>query len=133
MTIFLDSSALAKRYIAEPGSPRVLAIMAADTAWAASALALPETKRALCRSVSTADALVSREAALRADWKAFDVIDVDADLLKRAAEIACTQGTRTLDSIHLAAAERLGPELTFVTFDARQAAAARAMGLVVAP
>jgi predicted nucleic acid-binding protein len=58
---------------------------------------------------------------------------VDIPLLERAGEIACQLATRTLDAIHLAAAERLGPDLTFVTFDERQAAAARAMGLAVAP
>ena len=133
MTVFLDSSALVKRYITETGSPRVLAIMANDPAWAACALALPETRRALCRSRSTAEALVAREGALRRDWQAFDVIPVDVDLLERAGEIACSQGTRTLDSIHLAAAERLRPDFTFVTFDLRQSAAARELGFVVAP
>ena len=40
---------------------------------------------------------------------------------------------RTLDALHLAAAERAGgPELTFVTFDTRLAEAARAMGFPVA-
>jgi uncharacterized protein len=39
---------------------------------------------------------------------------------------------KTLDALHLAAAQRVGgPELTFVTFDERQAEAARSLGWTV--
>ncbi len=39
---------------------------------------------------------------------------------------------RTLDALHLGAARRLGTALTFLTFDVRQAQAARELGLTVA-
>lgn len=40
-------------------------------------------------------------------------------------------GVRTLDAMHLGAATRLGTALTFLTFDVRQAVAARALGFAV--
>lgn len=39
---------------------------------------------------------------------------------------------RTLDALHLGAAQRLGTAMTFLTFDVRQAQAARALGFAVA-
>ena len=43
-------------------------------------------------------------------------------------------GARTLDALHLAAARRLGgAAVPFVTFDVRQAQAARTLGLAVLP
>ena len=38
---------------------------------------------------------------------------------------------RTLDALHLGAARRLGTALAFLTFDARQALAARSLGFHV--
>lgn len=39
---------------------------------------------------------------------------------------------RTLDALHLGAALRLGTAVTFLTFDVRQAQAARSLGFTVA-
>jgi predicted nucleic acid-binding protein len=49
-----------------------------------------------------------------------------------AAAIAESTGARTLDALHLAAARRAGgPVVAFLTFDVRQAQAARALGFTV--
>lgn len=48
----------------------------------------------------------------------------------RAAEIGCSHDVRTLDAIHLAA-DRLPRPYAFLTFDRRQAAAARQMDIDV--
>jgi predicted nucleic acid-binding protein len=49
-----------------------------------------------------------------------------------AAAIAELTGARTLDALHLAAAQRVGgPAVPFLTFDVRQARAARGLGLTV--
>lgn len=41
-------------------------------------------------------------------------------------------GARTLDALHLGAAQRLGASaITFLTFDVRQAQAARSIGITV--
>ncbi len=133
MTVFLDSSALVKRYVDEAGTRSVLALMEADEDWAASSIALPESEIAFCHRVGQESASDTLVQALRREWLRFVVVPVDEECLVRAKEIGCQYGTRTMDSIHLAAADRLPRPLTFVTFDRRQAAAAASLGLAVRP
>jgi predicted nucleic acid-binding protein len=45
--------------------------------------------------------------------------------------VAEQQDVRTFDALHLGAALRLGTGATFITFDVRQAQAARALGFGV--
>jgi hypothetical protein len=131
--LFLDTSALVKRYIDETGTRAVVALMDADAAWAASAMALAEAEIALCHRAPLEAMAEPLVAALRRDWASFAIVPVDDGCLARAREIGCQFGTRTMDSIHLAAADRLPRPVTFVTFDRRQAAAAAGMGLLVRP
>jgi predicted nucleic acid-binding protein len=50
-----------------------------------------------------------------------------------AAELAELTGTRSLDALHLAAAQRAGaPVVRLLTFDVRQATTARSLGWAVA-
>ena len=131
--IFLDTSALVKRYVDENGSRTVMAAMDADSVWLAAAIALTECEISLCQRAgreSTAAPLIS---ALRREWPRFTVIPIDDTCLARAREIGCDLGTRTMDSLHLAAADRLPPPVTFLTFDRRQAQAAAALGFRVRP
>jgi predicted nucleic acid-binding protein len=58
-------------------------------------------------------------------------IELDADIAARASGLHPPR-LRSLDAVHLASALTLEPELdAFVTYDDRQAAAARGAGLVV--
>jgi len=51
---------------------------------------------------------------------------------ERAGDLAETLGVRTLDAFHLGAAERAGAgALHFLTYDVRQAQAARSLGWTV--
>ena len=131
--IFVDTSALVKRYLDESGTRTVMAAMDADTAWAASAVALVECEIALCQRAGRDTTAAPLLAALRREWPRFAVIPIDDTCLARARDIGCELGTRTMDSIHLAAADRLPRPLTFVTFDRRQADAAGALGFRVLP
>ena len=131
--IFLDTSALVKRYVDETGTRSVVALMDADPDWAASAAALAEAEIALCHRAQHESMLAPLVDALRRDWPTFSIVPIDEPCLSRAKEIGCQFGTSALDSIHLAAADRLPRPLTFVTFDRRQAAAAAGMGLLVRP
>jgi predicted nucleic acid-binding protein len=130
---FLDTSALVKRYVDESGTRSVVALMDADPEWAASALALCEAEIVLCHLAPSEAAAVPLIEALRREWAAFAVVPVDEPCLSRAREISCQFGTRTVDSIHLAAADRLPRPMTCATFERRQAAAAAGMGLLVRP
>jgi hypothetical protein len=127
--LFLDTSALLKRYVAEDGTKLVLELMAGDPDWAASNMARAETEVTLCRVGLGEKVEAAQRRRLRADWERFFAVPVDGSCLLRAAEIGCHYRVRTLDALHLAAAERLPGPLVFVTFDRRQAIAAEAIGL----
>lgn len=127
--LVLDTSALLKRYVAEPGTEAVLAAMDADLLWFASALCECEARVALCHLELDPPLLDERLRALANDWQRFHVVPVDDLCLERATKIGCEQRVRTLDAIHLAAAERLPRPTPFLTFDRRQSEAAVALGL----
>jgi predicted nucleic acid-binding protein len=80
------------------------------------------------------DAVAATEAraAFAEDLEAFHLVELDFATCELAATISEQAGVRTLDALHLGAARRLGTALTFVTFDVRQAQAARALGFAVA-
>jgi predicted nucleic acid-binding protein len=127
VTLFLDTSGLVKRYVAEPDSERAIALMDASPGITASACAAAEATLALCRA-GVEDSVLER---FRSDWARIQIVPVDAECLDRAARIGCDHVVRTLDAIHLAAADRLPRPVRFLTFDARQAAAARSLGFEV--
>lgn len=77
--------------------------------------------------------LDGRLSALANDWQRFHVVPVDDRCLHRASEIGCGLQVRTLDAIHLAAAERLPGPTPFLTFDRRESVAAVTLGLQVIP
>jgi predicted nucleic acid-binding protein len=130
VTLALDTSALVKRYLREPGTEIVADAMERDPRWVVSAVARSEVALALCAGLDPSDraAVIER---LAADLDRCLSVPVDHECLARAAEIGCAHGVRTLDALHLAAADRLPRPVTFLTFDRRQAAAARQLGLVV--
>lgn len=104
-----------------------------------SALTFAEAARALVRARATGRLTSEQErAALRA-LRTFErrtsVVAVSDDVLRRVARPFPVEPIRTLDAVHLAAAELLGepPQLmTIVTRDARIRDNARALGYTVA-
>ena len=129
--IYADSSALLKRYVDEPDSDRAEELLAADRTLVTGRHAVVEVRRNLARVLSPSDATSAR-AAFAADLGSFSIVELDAGTCELAATIAEQTGVRTLDALHLGAARRLGTVLTFLTFDVRQAQAARALGFAVA-
>jgi predicted nucleic acid-binding protein len=60
------------------------------------------------------------------------VVTVDDATCRRAAELGVATGARSLDAIHLAAAQRAGGRsISIVAFDVRLAHAARSLGFGV--
>lgn len=129
--MILDTSALLKRYLDEDGTPLVLDQMADDDRWCTSALTLAEAQITLCHSGLPPNLLPEVIGTLRRDWEHFVVVPVDDLCLARSRDIGCAQRLRTLDAIHLAAAERIPGPARFLTFDARQREGATALGLDV--
>lgn len=134
MTLFLDTSALVRRYVHGPGRALVADAMAAHEHWCASALCRSEALLALHRLAATPRQAERMWSRLRDDWDAFVVVPVDERCLALAVEVGATYGLRTVDAVHLAAAARLPRPAAYATFDRRQIPAAAALGFeVVAP
>jgi len=131
VALALDTSALLRRYVHAPGRDLVLAAMAEDEDWCASALALTETLVVLHRLALSPAEQEDLWRAAREDFEAVWVVPVDGRCLARATEIAATYGTRTVDAVHLAAADRLPRPLRYCTFELRQIPAAAGLGFEV--
>ncbi len=129
--LFLDTSALIKRYVEEDGTTLVLLRMREDLEWVVSAVARTEAEITLCRLGFDASVNTGATSSLGKDLEHCHVVPIDPACLARAAELGCRYDIRTLDALHLAAADRLPQPLVMLTFDRRQADAARSMGLTV--
>lgn len=127
--LYLDASALVKRYVAEEGSEALIGAMGAAEGWAICRVGYVETARAI--------RLAAGKGAVRrlvADWPSFEVVEVDVSLAEHAAELTFTEELRSLDALHLAAALLLAAdELTLATWDVRLHRAAQRQGLAVFP
>jgi uncharacterized protein len=131
MTLYTDSSALLKRYVDEPDSERAVELLDSDVELVTGRHTVVEVRRNLARLL-VGSALSESRSAFATDLEAFAIVELDAATCEQAATIAEQTGARTLDALHLGAARRLGTGVTFLTFDVRQAQAARALGLAVA-
>ena len=130
--LFLDTSALVRRYLADRHRPLVLAAMEdPDAEWCASALTRCEVLLALHHAATDRHRHDELWRAARDDWEAFWEIPVDARCLARAAELGAIYGLGTVDSVQLAAADRLPRPSRFCTFDRRQIPAAIGLGFEV--
>lgn len=130
MTLYVDTSALLKRYVDEADSQRADEFLASDPTLITGRHTEVEVRRNLARLLPATDATVAR-ASFAEDLASFSIVELDAATCELAATIAEQTGVRTLDALHLGAARRLGTALTFVSFDVRQAQAARALGFAV--
>jgi predicted nucleic acid-binding protein len=128
--LYVDTSALLKRYLDEPERDRCEHHLLADPDWVTARHTLIEVRRNLARLLDDGPLRQALDLFAR-DWDRCAVVELDAITCDRAAEIAEATGARTLDAMHLAAAMRVGGGLGFLTFDLRQAVAARALGLAV--
>lgn len=134
MTLFLDTSALVRRYVAEAGRELVVDSMTADATWVASALARSEAMITLHQLAAGPRQQARLWSSFRDDWAAFAVVPVDDRCLSRAVELGAQYGVRLVDAIHLAAADRLPRPVRFLTFDRHQIPGAAALGFeVVSP
>jgi len=126
---YADASALVKLVRDEPESDALRTFMAgADLV--SSELVLTEVPRAIRRAAAhdprlALDLLMARAAEI---VDAVALLPLDRPLLLAAGAFA-EPALRALDAIHIAAAVDLSPLDGFVSYDERQAAAARLAGL----
>lgn len=129
--LYVDSSALVKRYVAEPSSDLAESLLQADPDWVTAQHTFVEVSLALSRRLDESDT-AAWQRSLEADWRRLVVVPIDDQVARAAARIGSEAGIRTLDAIHLAAAERVASRaIPIVTFDQRLADAARDIGFNV--
>ena len=124
--VYLDSSALVKLVVAEPESVALRRYLAGESERASCMLAWVEVHRAV-RAQGSAALTRARRLLQR-----LHLVQLDEELLEAAAALD-PRVLRSLDAIHLAAAQVFGGELTaLVTYDRRMAVAAGVLELTVA-
>jgi len=129
--LYVDSSALLKRYVDEPDSERCEALLLADPTWVTGRHTLVEVRRNLPRLLE-GEALAAAREQLAADWRRMNVVELDELTCEIAADVAEATGARSLDAHHLGALSRAGKgTLSLLTFDLRLAQAGRALGVTV--
>lgn len=131
MTIYVDSSALLKVYFDEPDTDAAAEMLLSDPHWITGRHTSIEVRRNLSNELSGADAVAAREQFAR-HWETITVVELDRVVCDAAIEIAEVTGLRTLDALHLGALQRVGGgTLPLLTYDLRQAQAARSLGWTV--
>ena len=125
MIVYLDASALVKRYVAEAGSADVASLIVGAQAIGTSVLSRAEVAAAFAKAARVG--LVTRESAraalkgFNADWQHLIRLQFGEPLASRAGTLAWEHGLRGHDAVHLATAlfwqETLGESITVATYD----------------
>lgn len=134
MNLFADSSAFAKRYIADEKSEDLEELLQSASNLALSILCLPEIVSTLCRRrrerFLTTRQYEAAKAALGNDLKDATIIAVVDEVLLRSIVLLESFPLRASGAIHISSAMLWQADL-FVSADERQCVAAKASGLKV--
>lgn len=141
MICYLDTSALVKLYVYEPGSEVVRQLVDSAMVVATSKVAYPEARAALARGFR--EGLFSEidyrqiVAVLQQDWPRYFVLEVTDSLVWLAGELAEKHRLRGFDSIHLASAITLRAQVKSrviaACWDVRLWEALSSLGMEVIP
>ena len=141
MIVYLDASALVKRYVRERGSKDVMELTATARAVATAIISRAEVAAALARAVRLG--VVGRVGGRRAqdifsrEWPDFARIPVTEALVSLAERLAWDHDLRGYDAVQLAAAvtwqDVIGEDVVLATFDRRLWRAAPDVGLTAWP
>ena len=125
MILYLDTSALVKYYILEPGSKEVANLIESVDLVGTVAVTYSEMASALSKAARME--WINEDDAKRAwkdfcsHWPAYSRLMIDKTIIERAAVISWEQNLRTLDALHLAAAlewqKQLEIDVALATFD----------------
>lgn len=141
MILYLDASALVKRYVRERGSGDVNALMTSAVAVATALVSRAEVAAALSRAVRghvlDADAGQRARRKFLQDWADLARVPVTEALAARADSLAWSHGLRGYDAVQLAAAltwrEAIGSDVVLATFDRELWRAAATAGIEAWP
>jgi len=139
--VYLDASALVKRYVRERGSKDVMELTATARAAATAVISRAEVAAALARAVRLG--VVGRVGGRRAqdnfsrEWPDFARIPVTEALVSLAERLAWDHDLRGYDAVQLAAAvtwqDVIGEDVVLATFDRQLWRAAPDVGLTAWP
>jgi predicted nucleic acid-binding protein len=141
MIVYLDASAIVKRYLAEAGSPSVDRLVVQASVLGTSLVSRVEVAAAIARAARM-NALLAAEAekalkTFRAQWADLIATPVTQSLVARADSLAWDYGLRGYEAVHLASAllwhEALSEPVTLATFDRELWVAGQVVGLTVWP
>jgi len=139
--IYLDTSALLKQYIGEPGAEDVEQLI--DKADGTGTVEVTKAEIASAMSRTMRAGMISPDEGQDAwkeflkDWPFITVLVVSTRLVERAASLAWKYRLRGYDAVHLAASmlwqETLAAPVTLATFDRKLWLAGREAGMDVWP
>lgn len=128
MRLFLDTSAFAKRYIADQSSSKVSKLCEEADSLVISVICLPELVSTLSRLVREKKLVKSEYRKLkekaRADLEDIDVCQITTAVLDSAIPLLEDHPLRAMDALHLSCALAVEADV-FVSADHRQLAAAK--------
>jgi predicted nucleic acid-binding protein len=141
MILYLDASALVKRYVLETGTAAVEALLATADLAGTSLISRAEVSAAICKAARMG--IVDRRKAFaavklfRVHWPDLFRLRVDGLVVESADLLSWEHQLRGYDAVHLACAllwqNSLAEPVTMATFDRSLWAAARQAGLRVWP
>ena len=135
MKVFLDTSAFAKRNVAEKGADKVMALCLKADSLVVSVVCLPELISTLSRLVRekkfTRTEYQKLKGEAMADLADVDICQIIADVLVSVVSLLESYPLRAMDAVHVACALAIKPDV-FVSADHRQLSAARKAGLKTA-
>lgn len=134
MTLFFDTSALAKRYVEESGSKQVKELFEQADAIGVSAICFIELISAFCRLQRDKKLnefqYVQMKANATEDFEDFVVCDITPGITEQVTRILEGNTLRGMDALHIGCAIEWRSD-GFVSGDKRQIVAARNAGLNV--
>jgi predicted nucleic acid-binding protein len=141
VNLYLDTSALIKRYVNETGSAEVWEWIRSADDKATVLITRAEMSAALYRLLGmkylSQEDHASALVVFRADWMNFHRLPVTESLVARADALACEHNLRGYDAVHLAAAlnwqDLIDLPVTLVTYDKELANTAQALGMAALP
>lgn len=141
MILYLDTSALVKKYFKEKNSSEVISTWKSSLGIATSAVAYAELLAAVYRKASEMRVKKSLfESVVRLfheDWSSFIIVEIDNRLNETIHKVIATHALRGFDAIHLASALTIASAVVdnflFACYDERLRRAAQAEGLDTLP
>ena len=141
MILYLDASALVKRYIQEKASEDLNAWIDAAEMVVTGFITRVEVAAAIARAgrmkLISPDETLAALRQFRSEWESFQRLPISENTVIRGGDLAIEHNLRGYDAMHLACAliwqETLGMPVTLASFDSQFIEAARNVNMASLP